>query len=105
MNTASSSLAFPSIARLGLPVECPDSVDLGVGQPTNFTACSSDAVCFLPSSVRPVASIFSGLMDRPPLGVAGVGHPVEPLPEVRGADAVCAQNNRPDGVTFCLQVC
>jgi hypothetical protein len=31
-------------------------------------------VCFFPSSVLPVASIFSGDIDRPPLGVLGVGH-------------------------------
>jgi hypothetical protein len=49
---------------------------IGVGQPVNFTACSSDAVCFRPSAVRPVASIFSMLTDRPPLGVFGVGQPV-----------------------------
>ena len=32
-------------------------------------------MCFLPSSVLPVASIFSMLIDRPPLGVFGVGRP------------------------------
>jgi hypothetical protein len=35
----------------------------------------------------------------------GVGHPVESLPDVRSADAVCADNRRPDGVTFHFQVC
>ena len=45
----------------------------------NFTACSSDAVCFRPSAVRPVASILSVLTDRPPLGVFGVGQPAKVL--------------------------
>ena len=50
---------------------------IGVGQPENFTACSRLAVCFLPSTVRPVASIFSVLTDLPPLGVFGVGQPAK----------------------------
>ncbi len=36
---------------------------------------------------------------------SGVGHPVQPLPDVRRADAVCAQYDRPAGVAFSLQVC
>jgi hypothetical protein len=40
-----------------------------------LTACSRLAVCFFPSAVFPVASIFSIDMERPPLGVFGVGHP------------------------------
>lgn len=43
--------------------------------------------------------------ERPPLGVFGVGHEPQPLPEVRRADAVCAQYDRPDGVVFALHVC
>jgi len=35
---------------------------------------------------------------------AGVAHPIEPLPDVGCADASSAQTNRPDGVTFVLQV-
>ena len=35
----------------------------------------------------------------------GVGHPVQSLSDVRRADAVCSQYNRPAGVTFCFQVC
>ena len=33
-----------------------------------------------------------------------MGHPVNPLPEVRCADAVCAKYRRPAGVAFPLQV-
>ena len=36
---------------------------------------------------------------------AGVGHPVEPLSDVRCADAVCSQYGRPAGVAFAFQVC
>jgi hypothetical protein len=49
------------------------SPTVGVGHAVNFTACSRLAVCFFPSSVRPVASIASMLTLRPPLGVFGVG--------------------------------
>lgn len=34
----------------------------------------------------------------------GVGHPEESLPDVRGAQAVCAQYDRPDLVTFRFHV-
>jgi hypothetical protein len=34
-----------------------------------------------------------------------VGHPVQPLPDVRRADAVCSQYQRPDGVTERRHVC
>jgi hypothetical protein len=76
----------------------------GVGQPVNFTACSRDAVCFFPSTVRPVASLFSIGIDRPPEGVFGVGHPVQSLSEVGRADAVCAEYGRPEGVAFAFHV-
>jgi hypothetical protein len=33
-----------------------------------------------------------------------VGHPPQPLPDVRRADAVCAQYRRPAGVAFAFQV-
>lgn len=33
------------------------------------------------------------------------GAPVDALPAVRGADAVCAQYRHPEGVVFSLQVC
>jgi len=35
----------------------------------------------------------------------GVGHPEQSLSDVRRADAVCSQYNRPAGVTFRFQVC
>jgi energy-converting hydrogenase Eha subunit B len=43
----------------------------------------------------------------PPSEIVGVGHgdPVEPLPEVRGADAVCANIRRRKGVAFAFHVC
>jgi len=36
---------------------------------------------------------------------SGVGHPVHPLSDMRRADAVCAQYDRPAGVAFAFQVC
>jgi hypothetical protein len=75
-----------------------------VGQPANFTACSRLAVCFFPSSVRPLASIVAGSTLRPPLGVFGLGHPVQPLPDVRCPDARSAQIGGPDGISQLFQV-
>jgi hypothetical protein len=34
-----------------------------------------------------------------------IGHPEQSLPDMRRADAVCAQYRRPAGVTFIFQVC
>jgi hypothetical protein len=76
----------------------------GVGHAENFTACSKLAVCFLPSIVAPVASIFSAEVDRPPLGVQGLGHEVEALPDVRRTDAARSKYRRPNGVVRSLQV-
>jgi hypothetical protein len=76
----------------------------GVGQPANFTACSRLAVCFLPSAVLPVASIFSIDIDRPPLDEIGVGHPVETLSDVRCPRACSAQICRRSGVACAFQV-
>jgi len=44
------------------------------------------------------------LTERPPLGVFGVGHEPQPLPDVRYPDAVCAQYGHPAGVARALQV-
>jgi len=131
-------MSLPSIASvLRVKSEFPayDCV-IGVGHPLNFTACSSDAVCFRPSAVLPVMSIFSVDMLLPPLGVfgvgqlasqtsrpnnefsgtfgqndpsfpsrvVGVGHEVETLADVRGADARSAEIDRPDGEARCFQV-
>lgn len=43
-------------------------------------------------------------VDRPPLGVFGVGHPVEPLPDVRRPDARSTQIGGPDGISEVFQV-
>jgi hypothetical protein len=62
------------------------------------------AACFFPSAVRPVASIFSGLTERPPLGVHGLGHPVHALALVRRAETTRRGTYRPDGVRDAFQV-
>jgi hypothetical protein len=45
------------------------------------------------------------LLFGPPVSVLGVGHPVDALSSVRRGEAVCAQYDRPAGVTNCFQVC
>jgi hypothetical protein len=40
-----------------------------------------------------------------PSSHVGVCHEEQPLPDVRRADAVCAQHSLPDGVTLRFQVC
>ena len=76
----------------------------GVGHIANFAACSRLAVCFRPSVVRPVASIFSTDMERPPFGVQGLGHEPQSLSPMGRADAVCAQYARPNRVVSRFQV-
>jgi hypothetical protein len=95
---------FVRAALSSLPAAA--SAERGVSHVANFTACSKLAVCFAPSIVLPVASILSVLVDRPPLGVHGVGQgdKVRPLPDVRGTDARRAGIDRPDGVVLCFQV-
>src|SRR6185312_2896721 len=59
------------------------------------------------------ATSFSGLAFSPCLllallfqsRAAAVGHPVEPLSDVRSTDAVCTQYAVPQGVAFCFHVC
>ena len=80
------------------------SLAWGVVTVANFTACSSEAACFLPSSVLPVASIFSVLIERPPLGVHGDGTEVQSLSDVRSTRAVCAQYGRRKGVALRFHV-
>ncbi len=60
----------------------------------------------LPSALQRarMASICSGVLGVPPSRACGVGHEPEPLPDVRCADAVCAEYDRPAGVAFSFQV-
>jgi hypothetical protein len=73
----------------------------GVGQPAVIT-----------QSIRLLRRPFNDwspfhLLTSPPRSAPvefGDGHPVQPLPDVRGADARSAQIRRPDGVTLSFQV-
>ncbi len=82
---------YSSVARLAA---------IGVG-----TLARSAAACKSPPplSVRP-NTCFRSPLSAPPLGVRGVGTEVQPLPDVRGADAVCSQYRRRNGVAFRFQV-
>jgi hypothetical protein len=74
---------------------------VGVGQPVRiaapsnfrFGALSPFDFCFPPWCVE--------FFESPAIGV---GHPVNSLPDVRGADARSAEIDRPDGVTLTFQV-
>jgi hypothetical protein len=84
------------------------SFTIGVGHEANFATCSRLTVCFFPSSVFPVADIFSIDTERPPEGVLGVGHPLrappQPLSKVRRFDACSRESGRPEGVACAFQV-
>jgi hypothetical protein len=70
---------------------------LHVGQPAS---CASSRSLYFPAQ--------PGLISITPPSPSpddGVRHPVQPLPDVRRTDAVCAQYNRPAGVAFIFQVC
>ena len=48
--------------------------------------------------------MFSMEVERPPLGVFGVGHPEQPLPSVRRSDARSTQIGSPDFIAHSFQV-
>ena len=58
----------------------------------------------VPGTPAAIPVVFAPLFPKQSLAW-GVGHPVNPLPDVRRADAVCAKYRRPAGVTFSFQVC
>jgi hypothetical protein len=82
---------------------------LAVGQPASFTAAPSvnpapfPLWCFSFSAANRDKWV-SMLAVRFITCASGVGHPPQPLSDVRRADAVCAQYNRPAGVAFRFQV-
>ena len=104
----------------------------GVGHPARFACRGNWSIRSVPSSrgqmsapesfqslvvvvVQPANTADPGSRSvpcpGPPFGPScwhGVGHPlsnkVESLPDVRRADAVCAQNGKPEGVTRCFHV-
>jgi hypothetical protein len=69
---------------------------LGVGQ-----GATNEAAPF--KSIPPVC-VAVLLKFGPPLGVFGVGHPVEPLSPMGRADGTSSQYVRPDRVAFRFQV-
>ena len=59
---------------------------------------------FHPFRIASASAPASVRTDLSPFVAFGVGHEVEPLPDVRGAHPRSAQISRPDGVAFPLQV-
>lgn len=68
----------------------------GVGQLVSRAAPVSFSE-MLPRASRPYGELVASF-------ATGDGHPVEPLADVRGADARSAQIRRPDGISQCFQV-
>jgi hypothetical protein len=79
------------------------SFTTGLGQPAIDAAWFNVTHTFAPLS-RVLRCGSFGV--RPPEASLAdvVGHEVQPLSDVRGADAVCAQYGVPAGVAFCFQV-
>jgi hypothetical protein len=77
----------------------------GVGWPASFFPFT-DSRSPIIISTRLEKSVFDVLCaDSFPVAAIGVGHPVQPLPDVRCPDAVCAHNRSPEGVTRSFHVC
>ena len=85
-----ASLTPPSVDRTPLSA----SELVGVGQPASNAAWFS--VTFV--------VVKSGDGKRRASALVAVGHPVQPLSDVRGTDACSAEICRPDGVARCFQV-
>lgn len=69
---------------------CPNSCALGVGQPASHATRPSSA--FNGTSACMLAPSFQSR-------VVGVGHPVEPVSDMRSADARSRERDRPEGIT------
>jgi hypothetical protein len=74
---------------------------VGVGQPARCTATSATLIW---GSVGLRPEVIGGFGLASITVAFGVGHPVQPLSDVRGADARRAQIRRPPGVTRSFQV-
>jgi hypothetical protein len=72
---------------------------VGVPQDASLAWSLSHPVSFPPSTSRSFVWWLSPLAT----GVPQDASPVEPLPDVRSADAMCSQYSRPAGVAHCLQ--
>jgi hypothetical protein len=79
----------------------PITVAFGVGQPLKHSAAAKSGPWLRIASISPPSN------DRTPFSASaevGVGHPVQPLSDVRRTDARRAQIRRPPGVTRTFQV-
>src|SRR6185312_42425 len=105
--TWSSILDLLSYARVGLPVEWPDSVDRGVDHEASCACWSGHDTTMpseLPASFALILRSRCASTEPPHVVAAGVTHPVQSLPDVRRTEARRAGINRPDGVTRTFQV-
>jgi hypothetical protein len=95
-----------SVFPASLYVSVPGDPAIGVGQPASI-ACAPMSET-LPFGFRPLRTrkLSGDPLEGFAFGVAHpVGHPPQPLSDVRREDAVCAEYDRPNGVAFSLQVC
>jgi hypothetical protein len=76
----------------------------GVAHPASSATAFSETVAFDPSGRRPVALAPRAACDPIELPTVGVGHPVDPVPEVRRTDPRSRQYRRPEGVTNSFHV-
>jgi hypothetical protein len=83
-------------------------LEVGVGHPDNFPTAFRLTVALLPSGRLPVADAPFAAWEPVALPTVGDGQPfsapVEPLPDVRGANARRAQIGGPDGIPQRFQV-
>src|SRR5690606_23240450 len=88
--------SFGSCDPLALPA-------VGVGQPAS---CAAHPATVGSCKPRPSFVATSSLANGPRRvsAAAGVGHPVQTLPDVRRADARRAQIGGPHGISQCFQV-
>ncbi len=100
-------ISFPVASRLSIAGGVASSLSLspriGVGHDANRAASLIVNCCLVPDG-RVFAPGTALILPPSPLLLSGVGHPVEPLSDVRCPDARSAQITRPCGVARCFHV-
>jgi hypothetical protein len=106
--TSSTVLRLLSVLPAALYVSVSGDPAIGVGQPASWHVSlrllrsSESLLCF--GDLALAAWICSGVLPPVVSPTRGVGHPEQPLPDVRRADARSRQIRSPEGVALRLQV-